>query len=225
MSFNLKLYLNPIAPFFPENGRYLSKHTTACMFKNSTFHIPRFLIVFAVLSVGFYGYVGIVSPGGKGYSPFLDQYANIPDWATYFISKSAKGILTLLGYEVFQRRPDNITIAGSKGVTILWACLGFGVMSCWVAFVTAHKAAATFKGKWVAIGLSLITLLNIVRIAMIALANHHHWTAFQALDPHQTFNIASYVLILGLMGWFVVRYKQNNSVNTNYSQTSGVVLN
>ncbi len=178
------------------------------MFKNSNFHLLRFLIVFAVLTAGFYTYVGIVSPGGRYHSSFLENYLNIPAWVTYFISTSAKAILQVLGYDVFQYRPDNVTIRGSHGVTILWACLGFGVLSFWVAFVTAHRAGWKFLFKWSAWGIALITGLNIIRIALIALASFHHWEAFLKMDAHRSFNIVTYIAIFGLMWWFVEVYRK-----------------
>ncbi len=177
------------------------------MFRNQTFSIPRFLIVYLLLSAGFYAYIGIVSPGGKTYSPFLDQYADFPAWLTYFICQGAKGMLKLSGYDVYQRTFNTIAIPGSRGVSIIWACLGFGVMSFWTAFVTAHKAGWKYKFAWVGIGIALITGINIVRIALIALANHHSWKAFQAIEPHFAFNVVSYIAIFGLMGWFAKRYK------------------
>lgn len=178
------------------------------MFKNATFHIPKFVIVFLALTVFFYGYIGVISPGGKTYSPFLDKYANFPEWLTYFICKSAKAFLELLGYSVYQKKPNNVTIHGSRGVNIIWACLGLGVLSFWTAFVTAHRARWPYKLKWVLTGVVLITALNITRIALIALALHLNWKLFMSIELHLAFNIASYVLILALAFWFTVKYKR-----------------
>jgi exosortase/archaeosortase family protein len=173
-----------------------------------TFHIFRFLILFALLTGGFYTYVGITSPGGKTYSPFLDHYLNITAWLTWLLAKAALTILKLSGFIVYQHAPNNVTIAGSPGVTILWACLGLGVMSFWSAFVIAHKATWQFRLKWCLIGIALITVLNIARIVLIALANHYHWRVITSLEPHETFNIASYILLFAIIGWFIRRYKQ-----------------
>ena len=185
-----------------------------CMFKNHTFHILRFLLLFSGLTIAFYCYIGIVSPGGKTYSLFLDRYANFPAWLTYFICKSAKGLLQLIGYDVYQKKPNNVTITGGRGVNIIWACLGFGVMSFWVAFVAAHYAKWLYKLKWIFAGVALITGINILRIALIALALHHNWKAFMAIEPHLAFNVVSYIAIIALAVWFAFRYKRHEEIRS-----------
>ena len=174
---------------------------------SSTFNILQFLLVYALLAGWFYCFIGITSPGGKTYSPLLDHYFNVPRWLTWLIAKSSMAMLQLSGFTVYQFAPNNVTIMGSRGVTIIWACLGFGVMSFWTAFVTAHKATWKFKLKWCLSGIIIIIALNITRITLIALANHYHWLAITSLEPHATFNVASYILLFLLVVWFITRYK------------------
>src|SRR3954468_21490394 len=160
-----------------------------------SFNILQFLVVYALLAGSFYFFVGITSPGGKTYSPFLDHNLNVTTWLTWFIAKTSLALLKLAGFTVCQRAPNNVTISGSRGVTILWACLGFGVMSFWTAFVTAHKGSWQYKLKWCIGGLSIIIALNIIRITLIAVANHYHWLAVTQLEPHATFNVVSYIIL------------------------------
>ncbi len=180
------------------------------MFKSGTFNTFRFLLLFILLTTGFYTYIGIVSPGGKTYSPFLDRYANFPAWLTYFICKSAMFNLKLLGYSVYQKALNNVTITPGASVNIIWACLGFGVMSFWTAFVVSHKARWKYKVKWLFIGIGLITIINIIRIDLISLAYFHNWITFKSIDPHLSFNIVSYIAIFILTFWFIDRYKKYN---------------
>lgn len=179
------------------------------MFKNNTFSVLHFLIVFLLLTIAFYSYVGVVSPGGKAYSPFLDHYANFPAALSYFISKSAKSGLQLAGYDVYQKAPNNVTIRGSHGVTIIWACLGFGVMSFWLAFVWAHRAKLGYKIKWAAAGVCLITAINIIRIDSIALANYYRWKTYQFIEPHFAFTVVSYIAIFLLTVYFIRNYRKS----------------
>ncbi len=187
------------------------------MFRKSSFNVILFLFVFFLLETAFTVYVGILSPGGKIYSPFLDRYANVPAWFTYFICKCAKALLQLSGYNVYQKALNNITITGSRGVNIIWACLGFGVMSFWTAFVISHSAGWKYKLKWVLTGLSIITGINIIRIALIALGLHHNWKVFNAIEPHFAFNVVCYIAIFSLTVWFVMQYKtyRKNYVKLN----------
>ncbi len=122
-----------------------------------------------------------------------------------------------MGYDVYQKAANNVTIRGTHGVNIIWACLGFGVMSFWMAFVVAHKAAWKYKLKWVTIGIGLITGINILRIASIALGNHNGWKRYTSIEPHFAFNVASYAAIIGLAIWFVRVYNRNNNRKSNAS--------
>src|SRR4051812_26590864 len=66
-----------------------------------------------------------------------------------------------------------------------------------------------YKLQWSIGGISIIIALNIIRITLIAVANHYHWLAVTQLEPHATFNVVSYIILFILIGWFVWRYKQH----------------
>ena len=188
------------------------------LFRNQRFNVLFFLIIFAALYYSFIAYIGIVSPGGKGYSPFLNHYLNIPAWLTYFMCTSAKTLLQFGGYDVYQKAPNNVSIHGSLGVNIIWACLGYGVMSFWVAFIAAHKARWLYKIKWIGIGIASIVVINIIRIASIPLAFHYNWKRYTAIEVHFLFNVVCYILIVGLAALFVYRYQRySRIVNNNRS--------
>lgn len=176
--------------------------------KKSDFNILLFLFLYFFIKYAFYFYIGLTTPGGKMYFSFLDAYANFPYWLTLVVSKSSKFLLEVCGYNVYQRNDANITIAGSRGVTIAWGCLGIGAIGMWVAFITAHRVAMKFKLKWIFLGIGLIFLINIFRIDMIALSNHYSWVYFQSFNAHTSFDILTYVIILILMLVFVLVYNR-----------------
>lgn len=178
--------------------------------KKTGFSIFQFLILYILLLRSFYVYIGITSEGGKLFSPFLTQYINFPQWLCMALAGASKFLLEACGYDVYQRNLANIAIAGGGGVTIAWACLGAGAMSLWVAFIIAHRAAIRFKLKWVAVGIGLICFINILRIMMITLSIHYHWTYIRHFDAHTSFNIVTYAFIILLMYIFVRRYNHLN---------------
>jgi exosortase/archaeosortase family protein len=106
-------------------------------------------------------------------------------------------------YHTWQRDYQTLRIESSRGVVINPSCLGWGVMSFWAAFVVANKGSWKHKLKWVTIGLASIILLNIFRIAVLAVANHLQWASVTSLDQHLTFNILSYCIIILMVVWFV----------------------
>lgn len=150
--------------------------------------------------------MGITSEGGKLFSPFLNKYANLPQWFSMAIAGSSRLLLQLTGYTVYQLNTTNITLAGGGSVNIAWACLGAGAMSLWAAFIAAHKTALRVKLKWIATGLMLICFINILRVVMITLSIHYHWSYIRHFDAHSSFNIVTYAFIVLLMYIFVRRY-------------------
>ncbi len=186
---------------------------SAVFFKTqkSEFNILLFVLLYVLLLQGFYLYVGITSEGGKLFWPFLRNYLNFPQWFTIVIAKTSKFLLQLSGYTVYQRSASNITIAGGRGVTIAWACLGAGAMSLWVAFITAHKAAIKYKIKWILPGIILICLVNVFRIITIALSYHYNWQYPLHFDAHTSFNVLTYMVILIFMYLFARNYSRTKS--------------
>lgn len=174
--------------------------------KKSDFNILTFLLLYVVLLQGFYLYVGITSEGGKLFSPFLNKYADFPGWLSMGIAGSSKLLLEICGFDVYQLNAANITITGSKGVTLAFGCLGAGAMSLWIAFIVAHKADFGFKFKWIVAGLGIICFVNTLRVVMIALSNHYHWTYIRHFNAHTSFNMVTYAVIVLLMYIFVRRY-------------------
>ena len=164
---------------------------------------------------GFYFYVGLTSPGGKLFSPFLTRFANFPYWLSALVSGSARLLLTIMGYAVYQKSATNITITGSSGVNIAWGCLGVGAISLWIAFIIAHRWAIKNKVKWVVAGVVFIFIVNIMRIAMIALSNYYGWKYMHSFNAHTSFDVLTYAVILILMLFFTLQYnRQKNKVIT-----------
>ena len=182
--------------------------------KKSDFNIFLFLGLYFVLKYGFYVYVGFTTTGGKLFFPLLADYVNIPEWLTLLVSKTSKLSLQIAGYGVYQKDAANVTIAGSKGVTLAWGCLGIGAISLWIAFITAHRISVKYKLRWIIAGVSLIFMINILRIDMIALSNYYKWSYFETFNAHTSFDVLTYVLILLMMFVFVKRYNRQKKIRT-----------
>ena len=176
--------------------------------KKSEFNILLFLGLYFLLKEGFYGYVGLTTPGGKLSSVFLTRYANFPYWFTVVVTKCSKFLLEVCGYAVYQLDAANVTIKGARGVTLAWGCLGIGALSLWMAFIIAHRTTIKYKLRWIIIGVVLIFIVNILRIDMIALSNYYHWQYFQHFNAHTSFDLLTYLVILIMMLVFVLNYNK-----------------
>jgi exosortase/archaeosortase family protein len=153
------------------------------------------------------------------YVGFFAEYLNIVKALTVVLTDGSEFVIKNMGYNVVVKNYHSLRISGSPGVRVNPSCLGWFVMSFWTAFVFANLGVGKFKLKWTVIGVAAILLLNICRISLIVLANHHKWAVIRSLDHHQTFNIASYCCILILIGFYV---KAQRRYENNYARTEAV---
>jgi len=189
--------------------------------KKPDFNIILFLALYVLLLQGFYFYVGLATPGGRFSSPFLAQYFNIPQWLTIAAVNPSKWLIELSGYSVHQLNAANITITGSRGVTVAWGCLGVGAMALWFAFITAHRnMAKKRKLVWIVAGITFIYVVNIIRIIMIALSNYYNWHYIHNFNAHNSFNILTYVIIIIAMWLFAKKYNKNKKIKVEAGNTT-----
>ncbi|MFT4154834.1 hypothetical protein [Parafilimonas sp.] len=194
-----------------------SKPVTPASLKKKGFNIILFILLYIVILQGFYFYVGLISPGGRLFSPFLSRHANFPGWLAVFIAKTSGFLLQFAGYSVYQRKPFSLAIAGSSGVTIGWACIGVGAISLWIAFIASHRAPVRYKLKWILPGIILLCILNIARVIIIALSLYYRWHYPMHFDVHTGFNVLTYSVIAIFMYLFAGNYKRLNQSKKNNS--------
>ena len=173
----------------------------------------RFILLFSILYLFFQFYWGITGFGGKMYSPILAEHFNIIKGISSFLTGCARLLLNLFGYDTFQRQYNALRIGNSRGVIVNPSCLGWAVLSFWTAFVYANNGKILHKLKWIFGGCTIITFINIARIALIALANHINSGFISRIDHHQAFNFASYFCVFILMFWYLTvqkKYERNH---------------
>jgi exosortase/archaeosortase family protein len=170
--------------------------------------LKRFIVSFFLLYSIFPFYRGITGKGGKLYLSFLDHRLNFIKGFAALLTTCAKFLLQVFQYDVYQMNYHSLRIGYSKGISVNPSCLGWAVMSFWVAFVFANNGRPKHKMKWITIGVVSIMLLNITRIVLITIANHLNWVFFNSLDHHRTFNIASYTCIMIFIGCYIRMQKK-----------------
>lgn len=173
----------------------------------------RFVFLFLSLFALFYYfnifYMGLTAPGNY-YSQFLDDHLNyIQGFRVFLISVSAE-ILRIFGYEVFTSG-TTLHALNAGGVNVVYSCLGFGVMSFFVAFVIAWpQKSIQSKLLFIPVGLILIQILNIARFILITL----FWRSNpykSIIDHHTLFNLILYVVLLATIYYWINRDTKTQS--------------
>lgn len=166
------------------------------------FDIVYFLKFILLLLALFYFnifYIAITDWRGRLYSPFLEQHLNYINWLRNSILYTSNTIVHFFGINSYISAPFRIKILNGPYVETVYACLGLGLMSFWVAFVSAHTCNWKKKIIWNLIGIFIIWFINCWRIALLLIALQHGKEINGFIDHHTLFNIIAYSLIILLI--------------------------
>ena len=169
-----------------------------------------FLITFFALFALFYffnvAYIGITSPENF-YSSFLDEYFNYIDWLRELILQTSNQIVRLAGFRSEIYGEYRLGIKDGPAVSMVYSCIGYGIMSLWTAFVIAHKGRVKEKILWIFIGCISILIINCFRVSLLLIALIKKWNVNGWLEHHTLFNLISYMLI------FLLIYLYTNKIS------------
>jgi exosortase/archaeosortase len=102
--------------------------------------------------------------------------SSFDDWLTLRIADASVWFLTILGYEA-ETRISSVFIDGNELVYIGPACNGMVLMALFAGFIIAFPGPTIKKLYFIPLGIVIINLLNVLRIAFLSL---------NALYSHQT---------------------------------------
>jgi exosortase/archaeosortase family protein len=164
-------------------------------------YLLKFIICFCILYFGTLAMIGLASPGGY-YSSFIYNYLNYISWLRFGLLYCSKLLLTIFGYKVFIEGAYVLKMYGGRGVHLVYSCIGFGIMSFWIAFVFANKVRWQKKVKWIIAGVAVIFLINVIRISLLLVAVNKNWSNRLTLDNHTLFNVVAYMLVFTMIYFF-----------------------
>lgn len=164
--------------------------------------IMLFLGVSALLYYFNIAYIGVTAKGGL-YVPFLAENLNyIEWWRTLSIECTAK-ILRAMDYVVYTN-DTQLKVIGRSGFTLVYECLGYGVMSVFIAFCISFPEPFRNRFAFMIGGLITIQTLNITRFVLLSLFWKKYRT-FLAIDHHTLFNVLLYSVLIAIC-YFWIRY-------------------
>ncbi|MNJ97598.1 Transmembrane exosortase [compost metagenome] len=159
----------------------------------------RFIFLFILTYLLLYGFntafIGITAKGGF-YVPFLDQHLNYINWWRTFTIESTATVLRWFNYLVYTNEYQ-LKVIGKSGFRMVYTCLGYGVMSVFIAFVLTFPGKIKARYGFLLLGLIIIQLLNTTRLALLSI----YWSrkANMTLDHHDLFNIVVYIVLIILV--------------------------
>ncbi|HMZ45388.1 MAG TPA: exosortase/archaeosortase family protein [Chitinophagaceae bacterium] len=176
--------------------------------KSFLVYVAKLVLLFLALDYGTTFFIGITTPGGSHYVPWLDKYFNYVNWLRQTILQSSKFCMGILGYNMELVSPYILKIKNGAGVHLVYSCLGYGVISFWIAFVLANKATLWLKVKWLLAGVAIIIFTNILRVCILIIALQKKMFKPFTLDHHTFYNIVAYSVVIILMLLFIKQIRK-----------------
>ena len=174
----------------------------------------KLVIIFLIFDYFFLFLIGASVKGGI-YIPLLEKY-NIIHLIRDTFLHSAGLIISLFGYSYTITR-DLLSIHGGSGVILGYSCYGFSITSMFLALILAYPRPIRTKWLTLVVGLLTIFILNVFRIAGLAIIyTKSSQPSLRNIDHHMVFNIIVYLVIFGIYYWYV-NSNQSEELSTDHT--------
>ena len=179
-------------------------------------YIIKFIVIFCFCYFGTLAIIGLAAPGSY-YSPFIDHHLDYVSWIKNSLISATGYTLSLFQIHTHTEPGFLIRFNGGRGVYIAMDCVGYGVYSFWIAFVTANKGSLSKKLSWIIIGLLVLWMINVIRISLFLTAINKGWSMPFGIDHHTWFSIVAYIMIFILIGFYDNSFKNKIlNIGNNY---------
>ena len=173
-------------------------------------YIIKFLLLFSLFYFGTKIIIGLSYKDGK-YNPFVHDYLDYVSVIKKTLMFGAKVIAGLFGYATNYEPNFLIRVINKRGVIISQGCVGYGVMSFWLAYIISNHAKILKKIRWSLLGIFIIWIINVIRIGLFLVAINKDWKMPLGINHHTWFNIFAYI------GIFILIYFHEKSLSKNES--------
>ncbi|KQC02440.1 exosortase Y [Pedobacter sp. Hv1] len=171
--------------------------------KAAILFVVKLLFFYFLFSQGNLFMNSAMSDGGRFYNEFLQSHFNYIQLLKSALILPAVWIIKLFGFYAVYNQMD-IMVVNGPWLRINYACLGLGVMSFLAAFVIAFPAKIKAKLKLFVIGILMIYLLNVARIAALGvLLGFFKSQRSNFTYHHEIFNIIVYICVFVLLYYWI----------------------
>lgn len=181
------------------------------IFKSSfIWYVVKFIGLFVLIYLVTFSVIGLSAPGGY-YSSIIHDYFDYVSWLRTSLLYGSKWALSIFGYDTYIAEKYLLKLKDGGGVRVVYSCLGYGVMSFWIAFIYANKGNIKRKLIWMLGGLLIVWMINVVRISLLLIAVNKRWYIHAPLDHHTLYNVVAYLIIFVLIYF----YDRSGKIKTN----------
>ncbi len=166
----------------------------------------KFLASFGILYAFNILFIGLTTSPGY-YFQWLDENVNYIDkWRMLNINATAD-LLRLNGYKVIVYA-TGIKTVGHSGFRLVYSCLGYGILSCFAAFIISAPKNCNSKVYFLILGIILFQCLNICRLYFIAIY-YTPQNSFINVNHHDIFNFMIYIILI-VISYLWIEFSKTN---------------
>jgi len=166
----------------------------------------KFLLLFTILYYFNKAWIGLSTPDNL-YIPFIEKYLDYISWLRHSILFTSKYFTAALGYNTTLIGKYKIAFVGGNSITMVYSCIGYGIMSFWAAFIITWDNPVKRKIIWLITGLISIWIINVLRISFLLIYINSHKSRSLFESHHTVYNIVAYALIITLAYFYTKENK------------------
>lgn len=171
--------------------------------KAAIIFVVKLLVLYLLFSQGNLFMNSVMSEGGKFYNEYIAQHLNYIQGLKNALIKPAVWLIKSVGFYAIHNDMDVMVVNGPY-LRVNYSCLGLGVMSFLAAFIIAFPAKLKAKVWLFIVGMIMIYVLNILRIAGLGILLRIFKSQRQNFTyHHEIFNIIVYILIFILLYFWI----------------------
>lgn len=179
--------------------------------KTAIIFVVKLLVFYFLFSQGNLFMNSVMETGGRYHNEWISTHLDYIQGLKTALIKPAVWIIKLFGFYAIHNEMDVMVVDGPL-LRVNYSCLGLGVMSFFAAFVIAFPAQLKSKIKLFVIGMVMIYVLNVLRIAGLGvLLGYFESQRSNFTYHHEIFNIIVYLCIFALL-YFWIKKNTNPTV-------------
>lgn len=157
-------------------------------------------------------FMGLYILGNVLYGIYIESFGDAPDVLTISITAQVSWLLNSLGEGVtcavnVEKPTVDIWLAGTRILKVFEGCNGINVMIVFIAFIFAFGGTIKMRALFVIVGLFLLYVMNIARIAFLYFMALEYEQYFYYVHKY-FFTAILYAVVFGLWVIWVFLYKK-----------------
>ena len=166
--------------------------------------------------------IGLSVKGGY-YIEFVHNNLDYISLLRKYLLIGSKTVCELFNFKTFIEGRYVLKNDNGFGVRLVYSCLGYGIISFWIAFVMANRGSIKKKIGWMFLGVLIVYCLNVLRISLLLISITESYKLPFGINHHSFFNIIVYIFIICLVFLYDKNFHLFNQKKSNSNRNENIL--